>query len=108
MTVTDRANRDRGIDRRSLMAAGFGVAAVALSSGRSVAAGGASANPMTPIPIPSQMPAKEGMAEIAGKRLYYWDTGGSGTPIVLSASFKTRFWPSVRRAEILRPCGSTA
>jgi pimeloyl-ACP methyl ester carboxylesterase len=38
---------------------------------------------MTPIPIPEQAPAKEGMAQIPDTRLWYWDTGGSGAPIVL-------------------------
>lgn len=38
--------------------------------------------PMTPVPIPEQVPAKEGLAEIPGTRLWYWDTGGNGTPVV--------------------------
>jgi pimeloyl-ACP methyl ester carboxylesterase len=37
----------------------------------------------TPIPIPAQFPAQEGWAQLAGTRLFYWDTGGSGQPIVL-------------------------
>jgi pimeloyl-ACP methyl ester carboxylesterase len=41
------------------------------------------ANPMKPIPIPAQVPAKDGMAQIPDTRLWYWDTGGSGVPIVL-------------------------
>jgi len=40
-------------------------------------------DPMIPVPIPEQVPAKEGIAELAGTRLGYWDTGGSGEPIVL-------------------------
>src|SRR5499426_4352119 len=40
-------------------------------------------NPMVPIPIPQQVPAKEGMAQLPGTRLGYWDTGGNGTPVVL-------------------------
>jgi pimeloyl-ACP methyl ester carboxylesterase len=39
--------------------------------------------PMTPVPIPAQVPAKEGWAQFADTRLYYWDTGGDGQPIVL-------------------------
>ena len=39
-------------------------------------------NPMVPIPIPQQAPAKEGMAQLPGTRLGYWDTGGNGTPVV--------------------------
>ena len=38
---------------------------------------------ITPIPIPAQAPAKEGAAQIPGTQLWYWDTGGSGVPIVL-------------------------
>ena len=39
-------------------------------------------DPMIPVPIPQQVPAKEGMAELPGTRLGYWDTGGDGTPVV--------------------------
>jgi len=28
------------------------------------------------------VPAKEGLAELPGTRLWYWDTGGDGTPVV--------------------------
>ena len=38
---------------------------------------------MTPIPIPAQAPAKEAWAQLADTRLWYWDTGGNGPPIVL-------------------------
>jgi pimeloyl-ACP methyl ester carboxylesterase len=41
------------------------------------------ANPMKPIPIPTQVPAKDGVAQIPDTRLWYWDTGGQGVPIVL-------------------------
>ncbi|MGH7771696.1 MAG: alpha/beta fold hydrolase [Candidatus Binatia bacterium] len=39
-------------------------------------------DPMLPVPIPQQVPAKEGMAELPGVRLGYWDTGGDGEPVV--------------------------
>src|SRR5712691_162906 len=35
------------------------------------------------IPIPAQVPAKEAWAQLADTRLFYWDTGGEGQPIVL-------------------------
>jgi pimeloyl-ACP methyl ester carboxylesterase len=38
--------------------------------------------PMAPVPIPEQAPAKDGMAELSGTRLGYWDTGGAGEPVV--------------------------
>ena len=37
---------------------------------------------MVAVPIPEQVPAKEGMAELPETRLGYWDTGGSGEPVV--------------------------
>jgi pimeloyl-ACP methyl ester carboxylesterase len=40
-------------------------------------------DPMIPVPIPEQVSAKEGMAELPGTRLGYWDTGGAGEAIVL-------------------------
>ena len=40
-------------------------------------------NPMRAIPIPAQVPAKDGVAQIPDARLWYWDTGGQGVPIVL-------------------------
>ena len=39
--------------------------------------------PLTPIPIPPQVPATEGVATLAGTRLAYWDTGGDGEAVVL-------------------------
>lgn len=39
--------------------------------------------PMIAQPIPEQTPATAGFAEIPGAKLGYWDTGGSGEPIVL-------------------------
>ena len=32
-------------------------------------------DPMVAVPIPNQVPAKEGMAELPDTRLGYWDTG---------------------------------
>jgi pimeloyl-ACP methyl ester carboxylesterase len=38
---------------------------------------------MVPMPLPVPAPAKEGIAELRGTRLAYWDTGGDGPAIVL-------------------------
>ena len=37
----------------------------------------------TPVPIPPQAPAREAVAELPGTQLWYWDTGGTGRPVVL-------------------------
>jgi pimeloyl-ACP methyl ester carboxylesterase len=36
-----------------------------------------------PIPMPDQAPAAEGMFDVPGSRLWYWDIGGSGHPVIL-------------------------
>src|SRR5215218_3654543 len=60
---------------------------VFLVAGLASAGGGisapATAQPIVVTPIPTQVPAKEGVAEIPDTRLWYWDTGGDGAPIVL-------------------------
>jgi len=40
-----------------------------------------------PVPIPAQVPAMEGMAKLQDVSLWYWDTGGTGVPIVLLHPF---------------------
>jgi pimeloyl-ACP methyl ester carboxylesterase len=37
----------------------------------------------TPVPIPQQAPARDAVAELPGTRLWYWDTGGTGRPVIL-------------------------
>jgi pimeloyl-ACP methyl ester carboxylesterase len=39
---------------------------------------------MNAMPIPAQAPAREATAALADTKLFYWDTGGSGAPIVLA------------------------
>ena len=41
----------------------------------------ASASLMVPLPAP--VPAKEALATLPDTRLWYWDTGGEGIPVVL-------------------------
>jgi len=36
-----------------------------------------------PVAIPAQVPVQEGLVEVPGSRLYYWDTGGCGHPVIL-------------------------
>jgi pimeloyl-ACP methyl ester carboxylesterase len=51
-------------------------------------------DPMVPVPVPEQVPAKEGMAEVNGGKLWYWDTGGNGPAILFShpASQSAAIW----------------
>src|SRR5579871_5422576 len=68
------------LSRRNLLRVGAGAAA---ACGIREAAAQA-ANPMVPVPLPTQAPAKEGQANIPGTMLFYWDTGGDGVPIILA------------------------
>jgi len=82
----DEANSfaHRGRSRRTPTLLAAGVLA-ALAAG--VVARAQSQSPLTPVPLPAQAPAKEGWAQLADTRLFYWDTGGDGPPIVLLHPF---------------------
>jgi pimeloyl-ACP methyl ester carboxylesterase len=41
------------------------------------------ADPLAPIPLPPQAPVTEGVAQLPDAKLWFWDTGGSGEPVVL-------------------------
>jgi pimeloyl-ACP methyl ester carboxylesterase len=73
------------IHRRSVL--GGTAAVLALCAGPAgrgpVAAAQALADPLAPVPMPPQVPAREGMAQLADTQLWFWDTGGTGEPIVL-------------------------
>jgi pimeloyl-ACP methyl ester carboxylesterase len=47
-----------------------------------------------PVPIPEQALVTEGLATVPGARLWYWDTGGAGEPLVLChpASQSSQVW----------------
>jgi pimeloyl-ACP methyl ester carboxylesterase len=73
--------------RRTLLRAGAALtvlgAAAATSGLGSAARAETGADPMAPMPIPPQVPVREGMADLGDTRLWFWDTGGVGEPIVL-------------------------
>jgi pimeloyl-ACP methyl ester carboxylesterase len=60
------------------------VSAAAAVGERQVLAAASDATPaaLTPIPLPPQVPAKEGMLELPDTHLWYWDTGGNGRPVL--------------------------
>jgi pimeloyl-ACP methyl ester carboxylesterase len=68
--------------RLLLLRTGFaGLAITAFEIGGSETARGQGV--MTPAPVPVQAPAKEGYAQLKDTKLFYWDTGGEGQPIIL-------------------------
>jgi pimeloyl-ACP methyl ester carboxylesterase len=70
--------------RRSMLAGGAAALALCATTGwPGRAAAQALADPLAPVPIPPQAPVTEGMAQLAGAKLWFWDTGGSGEPVVL-------------------------
>jgi len=89
---------EKGIDRRALMQGaliGAGAASLAAAAAPALAQQrGPKAPPKvwptqwTWEPVPQQVRAQEGMARTPnGGELYYWDTGGSGEPIMLLHAF---------------------
>ena len=72
-------------NRRALL--GWSAAVLAFCAGIAgrarIAAAQAPADPLAPVPMPPQAPAKEGIAQLPDARLWFWDTGGTGEPIVL-------------------------
>lgn len=61
----------------------FRIAALAGATSLGVKAVAAPAPVWTPAEMPRQAPATEGMVDVGGARLWYWDTGGSGPAVVL-------------------------
>ena len=85
--MAERSNCERAaFSRRALFRASAALCTVSAGIGlapRASRAQAAAANPMTPAPLPAQVAAHEAMAELPGARLWFWDTGGTGTPVVL-------------------------
>ncbi len=71
------------LSRRTMMTGSILLGAGASGLGSAQAQTAAGADPYKPVPMPAQVPAKEGLAQLADTRLFYWDTGGDGQPIVL-------------------------
>jgi pimeloyl-ACP methyl ester carboxylesterase len=69
--------------RRMLLAGGAAALAYCAAAGWPGRAAAEAADPMAPVPIPPQAPSTEGTAQLADTSLWFWDTGGSGEPIVL-------------------------
>jgi pimeloyl-ACP methyl ester carboxylesterase len=69
---------------RRTMLKGGALLGVGMMTGPDAAqAAGENGDPMSPQPVPVQAWAQEGIAQLTGTRLFFWDTGGNGPPIVL-------------------------
>ena len=72
------------ITRRGLVAAAGAMAAIGVA--QESAAKTISTRVIAPqtswTPEPPQAPVKEGLADLPGVKLYYWDTGGTGEPVI--------------------------
>jgi pimeloyl-ACP methyl ester carboxylesterase len=84
MHEKDHNDANPVFSRRGLLVSGAALGAgIAVGGAGEAAAEASQADPMAQIAIPTQVSVKEAMAELAETRLWYWDTGGDGTPIVL-------------------------
>lgn len=71
-----------GLPRRTMfqVAALAGAATLGMTPGREAAA--APAPVWTAAEMPRQVPVSEGLVDVGGARLWYWDTGGGGPAVV--------------------------
>jgi pimeloyl-ACP methyl ester carboxylesterase len=87
MQGNEQDGSSQAFSRRGLLMSGAmvgaGVAVGGVTAAGNVEAAAARTDPLAPIPLPAQVPVKEAMAELPGTRLWYWDTGGDGQPVVL-------------------------
>src|SRR5258707_131991 len=83
--IPDRDQVSFGINRRTVVGGSAAVLAFCAGiAGRGhVAAAQAVADPLAAVPMPPQASAMEGIAQLADTGLWFWDTGGTGEPIVL-------------------------
>jgi len=68
--------------RRALFRAAAFASGVASIASITTQAAAAPAPVWVPAEMPRQVPATEGMVDVGGAKLWYWDTGGSGQPVV--------------------------
>lgn len=88
----------RQLHRRRLMGGMLVAGTSGLGMGLFGGTPGARAAPApvwVPVPIPPQVPAKTGLADLPGTRLHYWDTAGSGHPVILmhAGTQSAAAWP---------------
>ena len=85
MTADNHPSMAKGIMNRRTILQGSALlgAASTLADGAPAHAAANVSDPMVPVPLPVQVPAQEGFAQLPGTRLGLWDTGGDGAPIVL-------------------------
>jgi pimeloyl-ACP methyl ester carboxylesterase len=79
----DRSKKDRS--KKEKVVARFALTIIALAATLAATAASAQAprDPSAPLALPEPIQAKEGLAVLPDTRLWYWDTGGDGAPIVL-------------------------
>ncbi len=84
MSEYDAAAPSARPSTRRTMLKGSALLGVGMITGRDAAqAAGETGDPMSPQPVPVQVWAQEGIAQLTGTRLFFWDTGGNGPPVVL-------------------------
>jgi pimeloyl-ACP methyl ester carboxylesterase len=84
-----------GVNRRSAVKRTALVTAIAGAAYLGFPAAAAAERDSGPVPIPPQMPMREGTVDVGGATLWYWDTGGTGPTVVLAhpASGSGLNWP---------------
>jgi len=82
----DQAHGSACATRSIVRTGGLNAGIWLLAAGLMLFSGGAEparAQPTANAVVPAQAPVREGLAAVADTHLWYWDTGGQGTPVVL-------------------------
>lgn len=82
----DRGHGSGCATRSIVRSGGLNAGIWLLAAGLMLFSGGAEparAQPTANAVVPAQAPAREGLAAVGDTHLWYWDTGGQGTPVVL-------------------------
>ena len=84
--MSQKADRDQvsfGLSRRTVLGGSVLAFCAATGGDGGTAAGQTLLDPLAPVPMPPQAPAKQGIAQLSDAKLWFWDTGGTGEPIAL-------------------------
>ncbi len=81
--LPDRDQVSFGIGRRTVLGGCVLAFCAGTAGGGRIATAQTLLDPLSPVPMPPQALARQGIAQLADTRLWFWDTGGTGEPIVL-------------------------
>ncbi len=81
--LKDHDGGSSSISRRAVLGGSVLALCAAIEGDGRLAAAQALLDPLVPVAMPQQATARQAIAQLTDARLWFWDTGGTGEPIVL-------------------------